>query len=63
VYYPIARTALNALEMALNSATPIHKLSKEDIKRVLQKTHLQYDRDGEEHYNIISALHKSMRGG
>ena len=29
----------------------------------LQRSHLLYDRAGEEHYNIISALHKSMRGG
>jgi putative ATPase len=33
------------------------------VKEALQKTHLLYDRAGEEHYNIISALHKSMRGG
>lgn len=32
------------------------------IKQGLQKTHLLYDRNGEEHYNIISALHKSIRG-
>ena len=32
------------------------------IKEGLQKTHLLYDRNGEEHYNIISALHKSVRG-
>lgn len=32
------------------------------IKEGLQKTHLLYDRNGEEHYNIISALHKSIRG-
>lgn len=29
----------------------------------LQKSHLLYDRAGDQHYNIISALHKSMRGG
>lgn len=28
-----------------------------------QKSHLLYDRNGEEHYNLISALHKSIRGG
>ncbi len=61
-----ARTALNALELAV-------KFSKKDkdgaieinsnaVKESLQKTHLLYDRAGEEHYNIISALHKSMRG-
>ncbi|CAG8634160.1 8652_t:CDS:10, partial [Paraglomus brasilianum] len=56
-----ARTALNALEMAWHGCRG-RKITKEDIKNVLQKSHLQYDRDGEEHYNIISALHKSMRG-
>ncbi|KKQ56442.1 MAG: hypothetical protein US74_C0015G0032 [Parcubacteria group bacterium GW2011_GWA2_38_13] len=37
-------------------------IEKSKIKEALQKTHL-YDRQGEEHYNIISALHKSVRGG
>ena len=35
----------------------------QDIMDSLQRSHLLYDRAGEEHYNIISALHKSMRGG
>jgi putative ATPase len=39
------------------------KVSVNMIKQVLQKQHLLYDKTGEEHYNIISALHKSMRGG
>ncbi|CAG8456978.1 5843_t:CDS:10 [Paraglomus occultum] len=56
-----ARTALNALEMAWHGCRG-REITKEDIKNVLQKSHLQYDKDGEEHYNIISALHKSMRG-
>ena len=34
----------------------------QDALDSLQRTHLLYDRAGEEHYNIISALHKSMRG-
>lgn len=33
-----------------------------DAKESLQRTHLLYDKSGEEHYNCISALHKSMRG-
>lgn len=33
-----------------------------DVKEAMQCKHLLYDRTGEEHYNIISALHKSMRG-
>jgi putative ATPase len=34
-----------------------------EAEAALQRTHLLYDRAGDEHYNIISALHKSMRGG
>ena len=37
-------------------------IDKTTIEQSLQRTHLLYDRAGEEHYNIISALHKSMRG-
>ncbi|MFA6790682.1 MAG: replication-associated recombination protein A, partial [Parcubacteria group bacterium] len=55
-----ARMALNTLEAAARQSK---KIDFELIKKVLQKTNLQYDKDGEEHYNIISALHKSMRGG
>ncbi len=61
-----ARAALNALEIALRSTKPDAKnvvhLKRETVEKALQKTHLLYDRQGEEHYNIISALHKSMRG-
>ena len=61
-----ARIALNALEFAVKTAKPnkqkIIKLDKKQIKEALQKTHLLYDKAGDEHYNIISALHKSMRG-
>jgi len=55
-----ARMALNTLEACLNQNK---KITSELIKEVLQKSHLYYDKNGEEHYNIISALHKSMRGG
>jgi putative ATPase len=37
-------------------------ITTENIKEAFQKSHLLYDKDGEERYNIISALHKSMRG-
>ena len=56
-----ARTALNVLEIL--SQQNSKNISVESIKEVFQKTHLLYDKNGEEHYNIISALHKSMRGG
>jgi putative ATPase len=54
-----ARVALNALEFA---ASVSNKIDRQTIKEALQKS-LAYDKNGEEHYNIISALHKSMRGG
>ena len=56
-----ARMALNTLEATLEMGGSHSKI--EDVKKVLQKQHLMYDKNGEDHYNIISALHKSMRGG
>jgi putative ATPase len=38
------------------------EITLNQVKEAFQKSHLMYDKDGEEHYNIISALHKSMRG-
>ena len=65
-----ARTALNALEMAVqfaegsvdDHAQRMVRLRREDIAKILRRSHVLYDKQGEEHYNIISALHKSMRG-
>ncbi len=61
-----ARIALNALELAakfsFKDESGVIEVNNDSIKESLQKTHLLYDRAGEEHYNIISALHKSMRG-
>lgn len=59
------RRALNGLELAVSAKKKNDKkiiLTKEDIKEALQRTHLIFDNKGEEFYNIISALHKSMRG-
>lgn len=55
-----ARTALNILEYA---ASITAEIGIDAIKEAFQKSHLLYDKNSEEHYNIISALHKSMRGG
>lgn len=56
-----ARTALNILEMAaLNAASTV--ITDEDVKAVIQKPHLRYDKDGDMHYDTISAFIKSMRG-
>lgn len=61
-----ARNALNALELAAKTGVKNKKgeivIEKDLIKESLQKSHLLYDKGGDEHYNIISALHKSMRG-
>jgi putative ATPase len=61
-----ARVALNTLEMIVLTAPPDQKgtrhIKKEDLEDVLQKKAFLYDKSGEEHYNLISALHKSLRG-
>ncbi|RAK97636.1 ssDNA-dependent ATPase MGS1 [Aspergillus ibericus CBS 121593] len=55
-----ARTSLNLLELAMDlSKRP--GMSKDEIKRALTKT-LVYDRAGDQHYDTISAFHKSIRG-
>ncbi|XP_036452047.1 ATPase WRNIP1 [Colossoma macropomum] len=68
-----ARAGLNGLQLAVQACvakarnthahTPQHILVQEvHIKEGLQRSHILYDKAGEEHYNCISALHKSMRG-
>ncbi len=58
-----ARTALNSLELAflLGKRRNSKTLSEEDAKSAIQQAVLKYDKTGENHYNLISALHKSMR--
>ena len=59
-----ARSALSTLEMAvLNGDVTEEKtvVTKETIEQCTSKKSLLYDKSGEEHYNLISALHKSMR--
>ncbi len=61
-----ARVALNILELAVSLALGGSKgksstLTTADLEAALQRKILQYDKAGEEHYNLISALHKSMR--
>lgn len=55
-----ARTALNLLELALDLCRK-PAITSEDIKRSLTQT-LVYDRAGDQHYDTISAFHKSVRG-
>lgn len=59
-----ARNALNTLEIAVMNASregETLKITKKVLAECTQKKFLMYDKKGEEHYNIISALHKSMR--
>ncbi len=60
-----ARVALNALELAASTTLPSKDGKRHvklgDIEDALQHRALLYDKAGEEHYNIISALHKSLR--
>jgi len=61
-----ARVALNALEMAVQSMGGEEggvDLTREVLEEAIQRRTILYDRAGDEHFNIISALHKSMRGG
>ncbi|MFA6194473.1 MAG: replication-associated recombination protein A [Patescibacteria group bacterium] len=55
-----ARKALNILESAIEADA---KITPALIKDIINKPNLLYDKTGEEHYNLISALHKSLRGG
>src|SRR5262245_2868769 len=55
-----ARTALNILALAVQGTPAGQPITKTTIEQASQKT-LLYDKAGEEHYNIISALHKSLR--
>jgi putative ATPase len=61
-----ARRALNTLELAAASALPPAEgaaaiITPDAVRQALARRHLRYDRAGEEHYNLISALHKSLR--
>jgi len=59
------RKALNAVELLVSAASVrggVHMVSLDDAKTAAQKSAMRYDRAGDEHYDIISALQKSIRG-
>jgi putative ATPase len=60
-----ARYGYNTLELCARSGEPdsqgVRHISKELLEGVLQRRMLRYDKAGEEHFNLISALHKSVR--
>lgn len=60
-----ARVALTALEYAVQTAPVVdgkQVVCELNIKEAMTSRHVAYDKQGEEHYNLISALHKSLRG-
>jgi len=61
-----ARVALNALEMAAFSVLPddegLRTIDLSTVEQALQQRALLYDKSGDQHYDLISALHKSLRG-
>jgi putative ATPase len=61
-----ARMGLNTLEMVVLTTAPdakgVRRIRKENLEEVLQRKTFLYDKSGEEHYNLVSALHKSLRG-
>jgi putative ATPase len=59
-----ARVALNLLELSVAAAPEVagvRRVDKARVEQTIQRRALLYDKSGEEHYNLISALHKSMR--
>ena len=57
-----ARVALNVLEIAAKTPNENKIITKKIIKEVFSSRLISYDKKGKEFYNLISALHKSMRG-
>ncbi|PWN38709.1 hypothetical protein IE81DRAFT_327215 [Ceraceosorus guamensis] len=57
-----ARTALNSLELALLMSSQDSPTDMDSLKTLLRRSAMQYDRTGDDHYDLISALHKSIRG-
>lgn len=59
------RKAMNTAELAVICGEPDSgkvKVTAESMKIIAQKSNMRYDRDGDQHYDILSALHKSIRG-
>lgn len=59
------RKAMNALELSVISADvegETRKITLEIVEQLVQKSALRFDKDGDEHYDIVSAYQKSMRG-
>jgi putative ATPase len=58
-----ARQALTSLQLVVETSAAGATIDASGLKEILQRRSLMYDKSGEQHYNIISALHKSIRNG
>ena len=56
------RKAINAVELLFSSAVGRDTVTLEDVAAISQRSAMRYDRDGDQHYDILSALMKSLRG-
>mgnify|MGYP003313532798 CR=1 FL=1 len=56
------RKALNHLEFLINSKPKNNLITLEQVKEIVPVTYINYDRDQDEHYDTLSAFHKSLRG-
>ena len=56
------RKAINAVELLFSAATGENRITLEDAILISQKSAMRYDKDGDEHYDILSAMMKSLRG-
>lgn len=59
------RKAINSVELAWIAATlkdGVRYIEKDDLEQVVQRSNMRYDRDGDQHYNLLSAFQKSIRG-
>ena len=57
-----ARRVLNTLEISISIVPTAQKITLKHVEQAIQKKSFLYDKKGEEHYNVISAFIKSMRG-
>jgi len=58
-----ARQALASLQLVIETSPPASRLDATGVQEILSRRSLRYDKSGEEHFNLISALHKSIRDG
>lgn len=56
------RKAMNSLELLYNASVGRGSVTLEDVKAITQRSSMRYDRDGDEHFDCLSALMKSLRG-